>query len=261
MNRPAIPRIVKMPVEARATDLLRDSIVNGTIPAGSRITEIQLASQLALSRATIRTALHQLVKEGLLILVPYTGWTVISLSSRDVWELYTLRAAVERLAAQLAAQAIDSAKSSRLNRAFDGLVKECRRGNASRIAEADFALHKTIIQMADHTRLDLQYALIEQQIRMYIRSSDALISDIDTIINQHRPIVDSIIAGDAEAAGHLSEQHNLTEGRKLTDHLSELEVKAEQAKKPGRKPGEKPGEKPATAVKPKASGRARQKTP
>ena len=229
MARLTIPPVVKMPVEAQATDTLRDSIVNGTIPAGARITEIQLSQQLRLSRATIRTALHQLAKEGLLNLVPYTGWTVLSLSARDVWELYTLRSAVERLAAQLVATSINSAKSSRLNWAFEGLVKECNKGVPGRIAEADFALHKTIIQMADHARLASQYALIEQQIRMYIRSSDALITDISAIIEQHRPIVESILSGDVEASGHLSEQHNLTEGRKLSEHLERLEASAPPA--------------------------------
>ena len=230
MGRLTIPPVVKMPVEAQATDALRDSIINGTIAAGARITEIQISQQLKLSRATIRTALHQLAKEGLLNLVPYTGWTVLSLSSRDVWELYTLRSSVERLAAQLVAGSINSAKASRLKWAFDGLAKECDRGSPGRIAEADFALHKTIIQLADHTRLASQYALIEQQIRMYIRSSDALISEISTIIDQHKPIVDSILAGDVTASGHLSEQHNLTEGKKLSDHLKHIEAKREPAK-------------------------------
>jgi len=109
--------------------MLRDSIVNGTITAGARITEIQISQQLNLSRAIIRTALHQLAKEGLLNLVPYTGWTVLSLSSRDVWELYTLRSAVERLAAQFVAGSINSSESLRLKWAFDGLAKECKRGS------------------------------------------------------------------------------------------------------------------------------------
>jgi DNA-binding GntR family transcriptional regulator len=230
MSRLTIPHVIKMPVEVQAADVLRDSIVSGTIPAGARITEIQLSEQLKLSRATIRTALHQLATEGLLILVRYTGWTVLALSSRDVWELYTLRSAVERLAAQLTAESINSAKSSRLNWAFDGLVKECQRGETSRIAEADFALHKTIIQMSGHTRLGSQYALIEQQIRMYIRSSDALISDISTIIDQHRPIVDSILAGDVEASGHLSEQHNLVEERAGTKAATTGSAKKKPAK-------------------------------
>lgn len=250
MSKLSIPRIVKMPVEMQATDLLRDSIVNGTIPSGARITEVQISDQLKLSRATIRTALHQLAKEGLLTLVPYTGWTTVSLSARDVWELYTLRSAVERLAAQLVAESINSAKSSRLNWAFDGLVKECKKGDKSRIAEADFALHKTIIQMSDHTRLASQYALIEQQIRMYIRSSDALISDITAIIEQHRPIVDSILTGDVEASGHLSEQHNLTEGKKLSDHLKQAEAEAAAASAPAA------AVKKKAPAKPPAKGRA-----
>ena len=251
MGRLRIPPVVKMPAEAQATDTLRDSIVNGTIPAGARVTEIQIAQQLNLSRATIRTALHQLAKEGLLNLVPYTGWTVLSLSSRDVWELYTLRSAVERLAAQLVAGSINSTKSSRLKWALDGLAKECTRGSPGRVAEADFALHKTIIQMSDHTRLASQYALIEQQIRMYIRSSDALVAEISTIIDQHQPIVDAILAGDAEASGHLSEQHNLTEGKKLSDHLRHIEDRREQAKT---------ASAPAAKKKTAAAGKARRKS-
>jgi DNA-binding GntR family transcriptional regulator len=218
-----IPRVVKMPIEAQATDALRDSIVSGAIPPGARITEIQISQQMELSRATVRTALHQLAKEGLLTLVPYTGWKVVSLSAHDVWELYTLRSAVERLAAQLVASAITPAKIARLDDAFDALVQACKRGTPGRIAEADFGLHKTIITLADHNRLASQYALIEQQTRMYIRSSDALIPTAKKIIDQHRPIVDAIRAGDADAGGRLSEQHNLTEGEKLSAHLRRLE--------------------------------------
>src|SRR5260221_2922501 len=116
-----------MPVEVQATDALRDSIVSGAIPAGERITEIQISEQMNLSRATVRTALHQLVREGLLTLIPYTGWTVVSLSAQDVWELYTLRSAVERLAAQLVASTITPAKAARLDDAFAVLVEECKR--------------------------------------------------------------------------------------------------------------------------------------
>lgn len=225
-----IARVVKMPIEVQATDALRDAIVTGTIPAGARVTEIQISQQMDLSRATVRTALHQLAKEGLLTLVPYTGWTVVSLSAHDAWELYTLRSAVERLAARLVAATITPTKIARLDEAFDGLIQHCNQGRAGRAAEADFALHKAIIQLADHARLAWQYALIEQQTKMCIRSSDAHDpAALELKIDQHRPIVEAIRAGEVEAAGHLSEQHNLTEGEKLTAHLKRLESQ-EQAK-------------------------------
>lgn len=219
-----IPRVIKMPIEVQATDALREAIVTGTIPAGERVTEIQISQQMSLSRATVRTALHQLAKEGLLTLVPYTGWTVVSLSPHDVWELYTLRSAVERLAGQLAASTITPAKVRRLDEAFGVLVRECERGNPGRMAEADFSLHHTIILLADHGRLAAQYSLIEQQIRMLIRSSDAYDPEAQQLkLEQHRPIVDAIRAGNTEAAGLLSEQHNLVEGEKLSAHLKFLE--------------------------------------
>jgi DNA-binding FadR family transcriptional regulator len=66
---------------------------------------------------------------------------------------------------------------------------------------------------------------------MYIRSSDALVSKPAIIVDQHRPIVKAILAGDAEKAGRLSEEHNLLEGKKLSDHLKELEAERTVAPK------------------------------
>jgi DNA-binding GntR family transcriptional regulator len=154
----------------------------------------------------------------------------MSLSAQDVWELYTLRSAIERLAAQLVAASIgDAAKAGRLREAYERLVSACRRGHAGRIAEADFGLHQAIIALADHRRLTGQYALLEQQIRVYIRSSDALLPSPNMVIAQHKPIVAAILAGDAEKAGALSEQHNLTEGRRLAEHLRTVERRAADA--------------------------------
>jgi DNA-binding GntR family transcriptional regulator len=219
MSRREISPIVKMPVETRAAEVLRDSIVSGSIAPGSRITEISLSDEMQLSRATIRAALHQLATEGLISLIPYTGWAVVPLTAHDVWELYTLRSGLERLAAQLVAKELSERQVLALNHALQSLVKECERGNRKKIAEADFALHKTIIVQTRHGRLKSQYQVIEQQIRMYIGSSDALILQPSIIVDQHQPIVAAILAGDAQRAGFLSEQHNLTEGEKLSEHL------------------------------------------
>lgn len=219
--RKKIPRVVKVTAETRAADTLRELILDGTIPLGMRITEVQLAEEMDIARATVRTALHQLASEGLVLLVPYTGWTVISLTERDVWELFTLRSCLERLAGQLAARGMDDKKRQLVRKAYGRLVDECRGTNYRRIAEADFSLHKTIVTLAEHSRLSAQYGLVEQQVRIYIRSSDALITNPDTIAGQHEPLVEAILAADEEQAGYLSELHNLSEGEKLLAHMRE----------------------------------------
>ncbi|WFU11780.1 GntR family transcriptional regulator (plasmid) [Rhizobium sp. CB3090] len=216
MDRTKLPKIEKMPADVRALNVLRSKIIDGSIPAGARLTEVQISDEMGLSRATVRTALHQLAQEGLVSLVPYTGWTVVKLSRQDIWELYTLRGAVERLAAALAAKSADNALIDGVREAFSVLESACGDNDPDAIAEADFGFHKAIVDASGHSRLRSQYSLIEQQIRVYIRSSDALISDPKEILGQHRPILDAVMAGDSSLAGDLSEGHNLHEGEKLT---------------------------------------------
>jgi DNA-binding GntR family transcriptional regulator len=215
-----VPRIVKQSIGSQAVDILRESIISGDLPAGARITETQLAEEMGLSRATVRAALHQLAKEGLTTLVPYTGWTVITLNPRDVWELYTLRSSLERLAAQLVAGTLKAAKRDKIRSSFAALERACASSNERAIAEADFAFHKTMIDLAEHGRLKSQYAVIERQIRICIRSSDALVENGRAIVEQHRPIAEAILAANVEEAGRLAEAHNMTEGQKLSAHLA-----------------------------------------
>lgn len=106
-------------------------------------------------------------------------------------------------------------------------MKECKKGSASRIEEADFALHQTIVKLAAHKRLLIRYSLLEQQIRVCIHSSDALIPDPSVIIGQHKPIVDAILARSVTSSGKLAEEHNLSEGDILAAHFAKLKKKAE----------------------------------
>lgn len=222
-----IPRVQKLSAEVQAASALRQGILGGEIPPGTKLTEIRMAEQLGVSRATIRTAFHQLAQEGLIDQIPYTGWTVMSLSSHDAWELYTLRSSLEALAARLVANDIaekndPSVTLDKIEMVFQTLNTACGDGDPKRIADADFALHRAIIDLAGHKRLAEQYAKVEQQIRIYIASSDALVEPA-SIVEQHRPILEALRAGDAERAVEASVDHNEREGRKLVAHLAALE--------------------------------------
>src|SRR5262249_24951626 len=148
-------------------------------------------------RATVRTALHRLTQEGLVHQIPYTGWEVVLLTAQDAWELYTLRSSLEALAARLAAtrRGIDERKT--ITEALMELERACEGSDQANIADADFNLHKTIIRVAEHRRLFEQYEMIEQQIRLHIRSSNALISEPREVLAQHVPIVEAVLAGRA----------------------------------------------------------------
>ncbi|MGH8000206.1 MAG: GntR family transcriptional regulator [Brasilonema sp.] len=216
------PLVIPRSLDVQAADVIREQILNGTLAPGTRLLEINLAEQFNLSRATIRSALQQLTYEGLVIQLPYKGCTVSGLSSQDAWELYTLRSALESLAARLAAVAITPSQAKELNAALQQLVKASHQGSWSEVADADFALHKVIIQLAGHRRLQEQYKIVEQQIRLYIISCNALYPDLDDIVEKHKLLVKAIISGDASVSEQIAKEHN-DDGKIFVKHLQSLE--------------------------------------
>lgn len=212
-------RIKKHPLERQAADSLRGWILSGELPPGHRLVETWLAEQMGLSRGTIRGALSELVHEGLVEQIAYTRWEVPALSDQDAWELYTLRSALEGLGARLVAEQIEQVSAEQIRRAFAALTAAASKNDRRRMCEEDFALHKLIIELSGHRRLQRQYNVIEQQIRRYIACSNALVHAAQALVKQHEPVVEAILAGRSAAAEREAKRHNLLEGQILVAEL------------------------------------------
>ena len=83
---------------------LREMILAGELPGGSRIAELAIVEKLGVSRTPIRSALMRLEQEGLLEALPNGGYAVRTFSERDVSDAIELRGTMEGLAARLAAE-------------------------------------------------------------------------------------------------------------------------------------------------------------
>ncbi len=195
--------INRQSLEAQAADLLRRQILRGELRAGERLLETPIADRLALSRGTVRAALRRLIEEGLVCHVPYTGYQVIDFSDHDLWELYTLRAALESLATRLAALRIDEQGSTQLRAAFAQLLAAAQSQDHEGADRLDRELHKLIIRLSGHERLLQHYVRVENQFRVYIALSNREV-DAREICESHRELVDSICAGDPERAERLA---------------------------------------------------------
>jgi DNA-binding GntR family transcriptional regulator len=202
----AVPR---RSLEHRSADALRTAIITGRYPPGSRLTEMQLSELLGTSRGTVRSALQRLATEGLVAQRPYAAWEVIGLTVEDAWELFTLRGALEGLAAELVAGGIGEHRIAPdpLRVAFDTLVKACETGDIEQADEADFNFHKTLVATAAHTRLLQQYERVEAQLRMLVVRSNEYSRVPTRLIAEHRPLLKILLAGEAEPAGAAFRAH------------------------------------------------------
>jgi DNA-binding GntR family transcriptional regulator len=195
--------IDKRSLEAQAADLLRRQILRGELKAGERLLETPIAERCGLSRGTIRAALRRLIEEGLVCHIPYTGYQVIDFSDHDLWELYTLRGALESLGTHLAARRIDGHGIKELRALFAQLLAAAESGDHERADRLDRELHKLIIRLSGHERLLQHYLRVENQFRVYIALSNREV-DAHEICESHRELVESICAGDAERAERLA---------------------------------------------------------
>ncbi len=84
-------------------DVILQRIVEGSYEPGSRLVETRIAQELGVSQAPVREALRDLEQVGCVVHEPYRGCSVRAFSAEELMDAFPVRAALEALAARLAA--------------------------------------------------------------------------------------------------------------------------------------------------------------
>lgn len=192
----------------QAYALIADAIVRGELTPDARIAEAALAKQFNISRGPLREALRRLEGRGLVVVRPNAGARVVSLSARDVKELYEIRESLEALACQLATQRITEQELD----ALDALLLEHDRnpsaGRASsRLASApDF--HTAVIHASGSNQLiNLLCGELFDLMRVYRYRSSGEEGRTPDAFREHRQIAAAMRARDGNRAAELMCQH------------------------------------------------------
>ena len=96
-------------------DHVRDGIAEGRYLPGERLVEGSIAEELAISRTPIREAMRILEAEGLIVMEPWKGITVATLSHKQVSNFYAYRELIEGIAAEMAAEVVTDEDLERLD--------------------------------------------------------------------------------------------------------------------------------------------------
>ncbi len=133
---------------------LRELIVSGAVPAGTRLTETELSAQLGVSRAPLREAIRELVSSGLLVSQPYKGLFVRGVSHRDLQELYSLRTTLEQMAFRECWEVRDAAALDDLDARHERLVESTVRGDDPvGTINLEMKLHSWCYELSGHRLL------------------------------------------------------------------------------------------------------------
>lgn len=194
----------------RVFSRLRQAIVEGEIPAGSKISEPELAAAYGISRGPLRDAIGRLEACHLVERRANVGARVVSLSLDDLMELYLLREALEGLAARLAAERITEREIEELRELLHRHEErvELKEGVAYFQKEGDLDFHYRIVQASGNARLiQLLCNDLYHLMRMYRYQFGMASSRARDAFREHGHIVEAIADRDPELAELLMRRH------------------------------------------------------
>ncbi len=201
-------------VRERAARELRDRIVTGVLPAGSRVDLDAITEEFATSRTPVREALLELSFEGLVQVAPRSGVTVIGISPEDVMDSFTILGVLTGQAAAWAAERIEPRELEVLRELAADV--EARSGEDS-IGEANWHFHQMIHRAAHSPRL-LNH--IKQAARAVPSNFLTLFPEHEKhSLDEHRELLDALGDKDTDRARAIAERHVLNAGRSLADWL------------------------------------------
>jgi DNA-binding GntR family transcriptional regulator len=187
-------------------DVILQRIVEGSYPPGSRIVETRVAQELGVSQGPVREALRDLEQLGCVVHEPYRGCSVRSFSTDELLEAFPVRAALEALAARLAAERITGTELDELDALVSRMRAAARRSDAHEQSQANATFHATIVRASRNSTLDRQWQMLEPFSRTYLTVSRPGV-DLVALSERHVPILNALRSHDPEGAGAAMHDH------------------------------------------------------
>jgi DNA-binding GntR family transcriptional regulator len=182
---------------------IKEAIVSGVIPAGSRLSEIGLSKQFDVSRTPVREAVRQLAETGLVSLTPRKGAYVLLPTTKDIADLYEIRAALELIAIDHICANPPKKELTRMRKSFEAVSNDW---DARKFMVMDEEFHAGMSKSARNNFLDFMLEKVGAIIGICRHYAIGVIPKVNSSL-EHIAIIDAVLAGDREAAREKMELH------------------------------------------------------
>ncbi|MFZ3417270.1 GntR family transcriptional regulator [Arthrobacter sp. 3Tela_A] len=191
-----------------AVEAVRSALLAGDMVPGRIYSANSLAARLGVSNSPVREAMMELAGKGLLEVVRNRGFRVVEMTDADRREVYDLRLLVEVPAvAEVARRGLAADDEPELRRLLKQVLATADSGDLREYLDADQALHMRVVALLGNRRLCGIVENLRDQSR--VRGSYRLAERgmLAQSAQEHVPIVEALIAGDADAANSLMIEH------------------------------------------------------
>ncbi len=188
------PRIERVSTPEQVANILRRNILEGTLRPGMPVPEQQVATELGVSRNSVREATRMLIPEGLLQHHMHRGVIVTEVGPEEVASIYQIRTLVECAAVEAAA-GLGEAAFEELAEAAEGMRRAAEQGSEQAALENDMAFHLALVGLLDNRRLQAFHAGLQGELRLGMWLVTNVLDDLVQLAADHQTILRLLVDG------------------------------------------------------------------
>lgn len=193
--------------EEQAYAALKEGLFSGRYLPGERLVERDIATNLAMSRTPVRTALRQLENEGFLERLGSRGYRVRVLDVEGALAMLDVREALEGMAARLAAQNATDEQRQELLGILEAMQTDVASGSCLHYYSLCGDLHRCVFRASGNPMLENMVVQVNALSARFHYKTLLLAERVRKSVQEHKTIVQHIVAGDAESAERLTREH------------------------------------------------------
>lgn len=190
------------------TSILRNRILTGNLPPGSRIIELEIAKELGLSRGPVREALRKLAYEGIIDYHSNKGCTVRTLTSKEVEDVYVVKVHLEILSVDLCNGKFTQKTIEDMGELIREMEQASKEKNVLRLSELDEQFHSLIIlESKNHKLFELWSSLRSISLAIISSAYNLKLTNLKNQGENHKVLFENIKKGERERINHYLKRH------------------------------------------------------
>ena len=183
------------------------AIMSGQFRPGDRVVASTLARRLGVSQAPVREAIRDLVLLGFLENEPFKGTSVRSFTPKELYEVYTVRAALESLAARLAAARLTDDDLQALRCTLEKMIRAAQEQDEGSMVRLDNQFHESILRISDNALLHQLWETLRFGYWTIVTARSSSY-DLEELARRHEALLDALASRDPQRAA-LAMQHHI----------------------------------------------------
>jgi DNA-binding GntR family transcriptional regulator len=195
-------------LQSRAYSELRRLIVSGEFPAGSFLSERQLAQQLNMSKTPVHVALERLESEGFVTISAQQGVVIRGMSVEDIVDHYELREAIECWVARRIAGKLNPSQQRQLRDNIAEQQAALLEHDLVKLMLLDEQMHFLMASFLNNREIITTMERLRDKIhQVIIRVTDTDGSRPPESVAEHVALIDAVLEGHGARAADFMAAH------------------------------------------------------